>query len=593
MERELIINLSLNRSQADQQARQFADGERERIRRHLTDFEVAERAKAQIIARSNSQRVAAEVRATDASKQGWGISQQGIESAAKAVSGFAVQMAGLQSLQGVVGTFADHFQRLKLETMDAVKFAQGYKEALRELAALKGQLGDTDKTLAQDVAFRAKTLQSASASRAFQEAALGAGESAIDKGGTQKLISQAEFDKLMEFTGKFQATEGGSPGSHGTLAGQIPALMGKRVTAGEAFAKQQQLFSIFQPGGADFSSMTDQYLQQAPLVTGGIFRDPADMAALLSAFSTTNKGGAGTNVQQFTRATVGGLGRMRGANIEGLVEKQGEYLKGLGADNQMDPIQIGELISGDFSAQEKLATEKGKTFNALDYAKTHGFSNQEDIMSLIAFHGFNKNETWQKTFKPLAGQVPDEADALAKLDAAQQTPDFERTKVAMQEEFAKLKRAGSAEGTLDTMYRGAFHRLKGDKENEGDFESTMSSSWWNSTKELAFGEQGATRLEAQRALGGEARRLGIDPKIDFRTDAKTGARTEEFMGEDRMVELANRVRAKGGDISPGIQELSATITAQHETQKAILDELRKQNKFSAPPLQAKPVVQTR
>jgi len=605
MEKELIIKLNFDKGQADRQAKEFADAERARIKQVLTDFEVAEKAKAQVIERSNKKRIDAEVKAMETTKNSWGVSQQAIESTVKAVGSFAAQMAGLQSAQAVVGVISDHFRAANREAMEAAKFVQGYREALLELAALKGQMGNTTKTLAEELAFRSKTLQTASQAKDFQLGALGVGAAAIDakdaKGNMiQKLISPDEFQKALVMGGKFQATENESAETHGRLVGSLPGLYGQRMTGEDVFAKEQQLFNINQPGGSSFGSATDQFLKNSGYVTSKLIT-PERMMALQSAFSVAEPAGAGTRVQQFIRGTVGGLSKMRGSvGLDGEPnEKLAEFLKDIGATDQMDPLQIGDLVSQRLEDQEKAAADQGKKFNALKYLQEHGQGNIEDANAQLLYHGFRK-QSLAKTFLPLAETPVSVAEAMAPIDARQRIdPVFQGRRADNAEELAKISVGGAKEEQLNSMFRVAFSTLQQKGEiSGGTYEGAMENPLGMfSPTELAFGPKRKTEMEAQARLAEEAKRLGIDPQIPFgRSGTKVGQQEARFMGRDKLYELSQQVRAKGGDIQGGLQGLDAAAQKMLQAAQAFERGAEKNAAAGDPKnkvIQAKPVVQTR
>lgn len=530
--------------------------------------------------------------ASKANVSGWDAVSQSFMAAAKSVGSMSLSMAGLNSAQAIVGTIEASFRRVNQEVLDATKHMTDYRATLLELAALKGQPGNTTTSLREELAFRAQTLQTSNDARAFQLAALGAGESAIGIN-----ISEDEMKNAQVLAGKFQAVENGSADTHGRLIGMIPSLMGGRgITGEQAFAKEQQLFRIFQPGGASFSAMTNQFLQQAPLVTSGLFQDPAQMAALLSAFSTTNSEGAGTNVQQFTRATVGGLGRMKGAQIEGLVEKQGEYLSGLGATNQMTPIGIGKLISADFSRQEAAASQEGLQFNAMDYLKTHGYANQEDIMSLLAFHGLMKSGQFEGTFERLSGSVPTVSEALSPIEARMSIdPVFAQRRADATGELAQVSASLTPTGQLSPLMESTFNRLKAQGEVNGQFDQVMNPGWFD-LNETFFHPKEKTQLEAQRMLLAEGQRVGIDPSEEYMSTAvmQSGGM---YVGDEKLAGLYQQVRRKGGDVQQQNFDTAKEIADRQlkavESLERSAEAFRKASEPKNTPLSARPSVQTR
>lgn len=571
--------------------------EEQQLTKSLTKEQVTFQARDALVRKHNQARIDAEIKAASSSEDSWGKTSNAVAGASQAVSGFAVQMLGLDSAKAIVGTIVENFQSAKREAMEAAKFVQGYREALLELAALKGQLGNTGKTLGEDLAFRAETLQTSAQAREFQLGALGTGQAAMDSDGVKRLIAPDEFQKALVLGGKFQAVENESAETHGRLIGSIPNLFGKRMTGEDVFAKEQQLFNINQPGGSSFGSATDQYLKNSALVTSGLIT-PEKMMALQSAFSISNPTGAGTNVQQLTRATVGGLGRMKGMQgVDGTPnEKWAEYLKRVGATDQMDPLQIADKISEDLDAEEGKANASGKKFNPLLHIQTHGQGNMEDANALLAYRGF-RNQSLKNTFLPLAEKGPTIDEALAPLNERQRVdPVFQGRRAEISGEAAQISLGAGKEETLNSLFRTSFNRLKGRGEVVGEHDDVMNAGLF-SPSEFMFGYKGKTELEAQRSLAKEAERIGIDPNIDFRVDAKTGQRTEQFMGRDRLYELSQQVQAKGGDPMAGFQGDVASAVKKLDNVASNLERaaanLDKAAAPKNPPIQARPIVQNR
>jgi hypothetical protein len=592
MERDLEIKLKIDRSQAKRENQAFA-GEAKRLEKEiLDDARAAELAKVELIRQANREKIKAAVDAANAGKiaadratkdaadaQRKAVAdarqaardraaaekqaaaeiadasrkvadahkQTNMEAAGaiQAISGYAGQIVGLNSVSAVISTIVDNFKLAKQSAYDAGKMVQDYRLALLELAALKGQLGGTTQTLSQEVQFRAQTLQTAADAQAFQKSALGMGQAAI---GNQ--ISQAEFNKAMVAGGSFQAAEGGSATTHGQLVGMIPTLMGRslngrQMTADEIRQKEQQFYQISQPGGADFGPMMEQFLKNSQLSTTGLIT-PERNLALQSAFSTTNREGAGNMVQQFARATVGGMNRMRGMpGVPGDEnEKLAIYLRGLGATDQMDPIEIGKLISADLSKQEKAAEAGGKKFNAMSYLQRHGQANMEDTQAILAFHGLQTSGQLDKTFLSLAEKVPTVAEANAPVER------FQRTDPAAQTRKSEMA------GELSNLERVAFERLKARGETYGKFDEKEMDRWDLDATELIYGYRKKMDMEAQAMLAGEARKLGIDAGVEYDTNAKTGERTPRFMGREKLYELGGKINAAGGESIPGLKELT-------------------------------------
>lgn len=576
---KLGIEIALENDAALAAARQFRDAQRANLRQLLADADATEKA----ITGATQREVQARVRdergrftarkkdaeeAAEAEAKGWASTRSAASSASQAVAGFAVQMLGLNSATAIVGTIVDGFKAAQKSAYDAGKMVGDYRQALLELAALKGRLGDTTGALGEEVAFRAKTLQTAEGARQFQEAALGVGQASIDAPGRPGLIAPEEFTRAMELAGSFQAAEGGSAEAQGRLIGQVPALLGRRTTGEEAFRREQQLYNIFQPGGATFSSLSSQYLKNAPLVTSGVYGKPergmSEMAALLSAFSVTNPEGAGENVQQFTRATVAALGRMRGVQVMGESEKQAEYLKRLGATDQMSPIEIGKRIAGDLAKQETGAAGRGERFNAYSYLQHKGYGSIEDINALLGFSGLMKTGQFEGTFEPLAGKVPTAAEAIAPVERAQRTePALQRRRSELAGEASKIAVGAGREEYWQNLFRMGFERLKARGTVAGEA-ADFQNAWDIDPREIIFGTRRKTEMEAQRTIVEEANRVGVPgSEIPALTErGPHGTSTPRFVGREALYELSRKITARGGNPLPGLEDVTEAAERQ-------------------------------
>lgn len=486
-----------------------------------------------------------------------------------------------------IGLIAQSFRDMATGVYDANVALGEQREKLAELAALKGLLGMSTEAMRQDLGFRAETLQTAADARLFQESALGAGQSGIDatdaltgKVTKRNFIGQSEFDKLMVQAGKFQSVEGGDATAEGKLAGMMPMLMGRRVTGDEAFAKMMQLYNISQPGNASFSSMTSMLLKNAPLTSAGIFKDVADQMALTSMFSTTAGEGAGEMVQQFTRGTVGALGKMRGVKgFEGAdSEKQAEYLKRIGATSAMDPIAIGKLISADMAEQQKAQGEK---FSAMLYLQSKGYGNQEDVMALMAFSAKNQTGEWQ-TFADLAGAAPDAGKTMAQIEARRNAdPRMRARQVGVMKELADVQLGAGAPEYFQTLMQSTFEQMKGKGEVAGDFGSLMKAGWLTGDP-MAGSRRSSVQDRARWMLQQEARRVGVTAAEMAGVKGKTD--------EERLYGLANLIGQHGGRTLPGLEGMAAVADKMLGTEKAREDRIKAVRMEPKPALPVGPAV---
>ncbi len=489
---------------------------------------------------------------------------EGLAGASKQVLSFSAGMVGLQSASAVFGVVLDHVKEVNRAIFEAGEFVTNYRKSLQELSALKGDLGNTTKTLGEDIDFRLKTLQSRDDARAFQAAALGAGESTIDKPGRPGLITPEEARRARELGGGFQASEGSSAATHGTLIGMMPQFLGRRTTGEEVARKEAQLFKIFQPGSAEFGPMTDMYNKLAPLISSKTF-DPMQAGALLSAFSTVSKEGAGQMVEQFTRGTIGGLDKTTKSRVEGGTP-QGEYYKSIGISDDLvkhtKPEQIAfmiaDKIADDLKKQEDAATKKGETFSAEVYLKHQGFANMEDARAIKAYAGLKQTGQLQ-TFLALASdaELPSLAQAREPVVKAQRVePVMQARKAELADEASKVAvGAGEAEWRRN-IQAVAFGNLKAKGLVTGDYKEEMSNRSNINPTELLFEERHKMELESQRLLFEEAKRVGVKTPAPA-APWESGIYTEKgYVGDKALFDLARKVQAAGGTAVPGLDTIA-------------------------------------
>jgi hypothetical protein len=499
--------------------------------------------------------------------------QKAAEASAAAAGQFAMRVAELAGGAGALSFIREAFEKAADSAYNAQKMVKDYREALLELAALKGDAGKTTQAVKQDLEFRAQTLQTQQQAIDFQKAFLGVGESAIDKPGMPGVITQAEADRLKVRAGQFQAAEGGSATTHGRLAGTLLNLAGGRTDADKVFREEQQLYRIFKPGGFEFSSGAEQYGKLAPLIKADVV-GKMDAAALLSAYSVNNPLGAGEDVERFIRGTAGGLGKMRGAAIEG-GEKQAEYLRRLGATNQMTPVQIGKLISRDLSNQEIGSAQGGRAFNAYDYLMHHGYTEEETRKSLLGFHGMNRTGAFTNQFEVLARPeaLPTAAEAARPIEDFRRDPLGQERAAKTAEETATAARGVGAQEYKATLDRMIFAKLKAEGRASGEFES-YGKGW----SPYAFAESWTLRAERDKYLQEERHRVGL-PGKDFGGLATYSAKGEADFYFANALETARA----GGNPLPGTGEIADLLRQQIAATQELADAMKDKTAPIAPP----------
>jgi hypothetical protein len=608
MAEELKVQITLDNTAAHAQAARFRADQQAMNAALLADATKTENAKVQVMRDAQGRFITGSRAVAESVKQDFVAQSDAIGGAAKALGSFAVQMVGLDSARAVIGAIVDNFEQARKSAYDAGKMVTDYRESLAELAALKSKLGQTTEAIGEDITFRSKTLQTAAAAREFQLAALGVGESAIGNA-----ISKGEFRKAMELGGAFQAVEGGSAEAHGVLTGLIPTLSTAEMTGEDVARKRAQLYKIMQPGGFSFSSGIQQFAKLAPLITSGTYKD-TEAAALLSAFSTANREGAGEEVQQFTRATTGMIGKRGRVTMEG-GETLGKYFSSLGIDEDLIkatkstqlPFEIGNRIAADVERQKAAAEAKGDEFSELYYLKQKGYANVQDINAIMAYHGLKRTGALDKTFLPLAAEsaLPTAAEATGPTARAQAAdPMMMARRAALAEQAAQVAVGAGEQEFLTSIKRTAQARRFARHETAYGRYGDVQALGTLDPRNVLFGERRRTDLEAQRMLWAEAERVGVPvPRRAIRmpwTSRAAADRAEGYQGDEALFALGEKVREAGGNPAPGAEAVTAAAQRQLEASGRFergepagggraVQVLEQINKKLSPPVQAPPV----
>ena len=475
-------------------------------------------------------------------------------------------LVGFVGITSVMREIRGAFDAANRSAVEGSKFVVDYREKLLELAALKGHLGESGPEMRQQLAFRAQTLQGQGEAIGFSAQY----ENMIQASKMSGNISESEAQKLAVLAGSFQAADKGDPGAHATLAGSLPRLMGGKQTARDVFAKESQLYSIFQPGGAQFSSMIKQFMENSATVQTGLM--PLDeLASLTSVFSQNQPDVAGTKVGQFVRATLGGLGRARGPQMLPLgdddeVRKQGEYLKMIGATEKMTPEGIGRRIASDLETQRK---RKGADFNAYTYLREQGYGNKEDVESVLEFAGNVTAGTYDSTFKAPALKAPTSAIAEAKIKKFQATDivALDRKRQIM-EDTTKSGPGSEAMTQLQALRAMAVSQLR----KEGQIPYTNWEELQNASGMTAAGMRAGVDVRVQSIVERERKRVGlksfeeVDPDLGAAMGVpRRGKQPRGYSGvtdqafASNVSESINEAVAAGGRALPGFDALTKAL----------------------------------
>jgi len=459
-----------------------------------------------------------------------------------AIAKFGAAMLGLQSAQQIVSTFVAHFDKIREDAFKATEDVMRMRGAVRELQALRGEMGQTGKGVSHVFDIARQTLQSTEDVQAMEQEGLGTGELAIKDD-----ADKAEFAKAMVAAGRMQTVFGGSAAPYGKMMGQIALQSKGPLDAANMEGQANRLFQIQQPGGfRNMESALKQYSSLNPLVMNGVYT-PEEAMGLASAFSVSSPEEAGTKAEQFTRSVMAGRVRSRGMSVgEGVdMERTDAYFKELGIDEQDSAIQRGKKIADDLARQKAAAEANGKRFNTTEYLMLHGFTNQQDALAIMDFAGLRNSGRLEKI----------EEAQNAALDPGAITRRFnERVKAdnSLKDRQAELlsETAGAGQGLeeepLVIAQKAAFGRLKAQGKITGTFKEWRNKGFLErTTQDILFGglnEQ--VNRETYKSLFSESSRLGIAD----RPYSSFGAT------EGEMRTMAQRVQGAGGDITRGTAE---------------------------------------
>jgi len=582
--RRLEIEYHITTTTADQQAEAFNQRQAAREKRALTDAEVAEKAKARLVQQTNQERIAAEARRiaeeeSNAKKSGglldWLIGKEkdktrSIQDSTGAVGKFAAGMAALQALAPVASTFAEHFSKIRTDAFKAAEEVMRMRGAVRELQALRGEMGQTGGGVSHVFDIARQTLQSPEQVQQMEAAGLGVGELALK---TDK--DRAEFEKAMVAAGKFQTLEGGSSSAYGQMMGQIALQSRGSINAAEMEARANRLFKIQQPGGfRNMESALQQYSGLNALVMNDVYT-PEEAMGLASAFSVSSPNEAGTKAEQFTRAVMAGRIRNRGMAVSKDVdlEKSAEYFKEIGIGEQDSAIARGKKIADDLARQKAGSEAKGQKFNATEYLMLHGFANQQDALAIMDFAGLRNSGRLEKIEE--AQNAPLEMGAISRrFDDRLKRDNFLKGRQVELAEQAATAKQGIEEEPLILAQRAAFARLKAQGKISGTFEEWQSKGFLQRGSEDLFfgGYHHQVNAEASRTLSAERERLGLSQYSGIRLP---------FVQEDETATMrrsAREIQSAGGDVTRGVSDdLKDTTRAVRE----LTAELKKQ---AGPPI---------
>lgn len=563
------------------------------IRDLLTAEEVAAKAKNALIDQTNKKAVRAALDQMDAAKkaaQAQVDAQKQLEAqtaklntttqmVVTSLSSVIGAVGGINSLGSAVSFVADAFRRARDQAYDAGAMARDYRQALQELAQLKGQTSPSAQIIREEIDLRQKTLQTAGAAKDLQATFLGGAQAAIDTGKLKK----EDVAGYMKFVGSMQAMENTNPEAYGKLASVIPLSAKGNISGEDASRMFAQLYRISQPSAAKFSQLAEQMSATSGMTASGQFRDIRRQFALGSFLGVNTPGEAATGLEQLGRMTIGSLKDQTAA--PGAAMSPMEYLSKLGANDQMDVVDIADLMLKDAEREDARLQKQGKKLNIQSYLRERGYSNIQDINRFTQLYG--GRDIYRQKFQPMMDQLPTLAEAQKPIGEFQVSPTGQARRASVDQDVAKLAQGIGPLEYYQSLEQRAFAKAQAEGDLSGSFDDWKGSIQLQGMMEKMLREEAgrvgmdATVKPGFATFGGASR--GSDPLSKYFRAAAPGSREAAEGFQELGLEIARR----GGDPMGSSQKLidlfeknTAAVVKTEESMRMLV------NRMPAPQPQA-------
>lgn len=493
---------------------------------------------------------------------------------------------GINGIASVISAIADSFERARSQAEEAGKMASEYRDALKEIAALKGQNAPDAGTIKGQLEFRTKTLQSAQDARAVQEAFLNVSGVSTDTADTKRRMTKETAEKAMVFAGQMHARLGGDAGAFGALAGMIPTMEGGRVEASDIARRMVQMQQIGEKGAASPADFAKAMGESSGLVTTGAFQTrgnqsaAARMAALGSAISITTPKEITTGLQQIHKITGSAL--FDTTPGPGAEMSPSDYLTSLGVTNQMDDLEILQKMFRDVERAEAESAKRGEQLNMTEYLKKRGFTDVQDTQRFKNVYGARAD--LEKTFIPMAEKNLTIGQATAPFKDFSGSVQGMTQKSKLSIEQQQIGAGIGAGEYYQNLQRQAFATAQSRGQMAGNFED------WKGSVALQEEMRNILRGEGQRAgLGfavGAPNEYGqtIDPLADLIAGpGSIGSREQQEAFYRRGIQIKQAGGDPMGANSPIMREWSRRLDDQLKTavnQEKLLTQIN--NKLNPP-----------
>lgn len=350
--KDLTINLKLNKQFAEAASREYHAGEKTRITKALSEFEVAEKAKSAIVKRENQQRIQEIVKAhkteIDEAKEAGDAeakakaraardqiaeekrlqreakreearldreyhqqlrrnARESIAEKKQAAREFAdfqaeqdakslarmksMAAAGTAAAAAGVAVIKALEERTQARSDIANRGSQktvDYTRELTELATLRGKAGQTGPELAKNLRIAAQTALPLGQVASLTTSAYAGANAILDKPGAPGLMAEDEFAKFVSQSGKYATAMGGEAGDYGAAAAMIPLLTGRRMTSEEGEAELLRYDKFATKAGVTNPGIYLNQMKQNQGFVAGGVMSGPELAALTAGMTKTS-----------------------------------------------------------------------------------------------------------------------------------------------------------------------------------------------------------------------------------------------------------------------------------------------------------------
>lgn len=468
----------------------------------------------------------------------------GISATVGSLLSVATAAGAITSLGSAVSYVATQFEAANKQAMDAASQAAGFRDKLKEIASLTGRPFADTQTMAREMDIRRQTLQASGDVTALQATAFGLAGSSLGTEPGSKMTPD-EFKTALIGAGQLQAIKGIDASAMGGMLGaQVLNSKGTNISGEDIKKQMYSLFKVADAGGMSPKQFADSFGQLAPMVKSGDIGSLTDLAGLMSTMSLSDPGTVTTRVQQLQRLTKGSINDV--SKPAGAKMSPSEYLKGLGATDQMDMSAILGMMGKDVEAKSAEARKSGKTLSMDTYLRERGYGSIEDIN---AFKAFSANKDKSDKFTEMAKATISAEEIQQQVRGFAFSPQGFSARASLAEDQSRIGQGVGVGEYAQAYKRDLFARLKQRDESKpvfgwkGQYEDATSGM----TGSMFFKEELAQDLIKKVTATGlteESFGSGMNNPFARLRGAASGSREESSI----ITEILTRVGQAGGQM---------------------------------------------